>query len=54
MFTIVATVVFFLLFGIWDRKSFLNTIIKLSFLGLAIWGLVNSLHQLGYIVKTML
>lgn len=35
----------------WTKKDALNLVVKLLFLGLAVWGALLSAMQLGFIIK---
>jgi len=52
MFTIIATILFVLLFLIWRRSNFLNLCIKGIFLGMSVWGAFLVLKDFGYLIKT--
>jgi NADH:ubiquinone oxidoreductase subunit K len=41
LYTLVSAIVFLILFGIWTKKNFYNLVLKVSFLLLAVWGLVE-------------
>jgi len=46
-----ATFLFLFLGVIWKTSNVVNNFLKFLFYGMAIWGVVNSLHELGFIVK---
>ena len=51
MFAYISTVVFAMLFVVWNSKNWLNVSLKMVFFGLAAMGAFVSLQQLGYLVK---
>lgn len=54
MFSIVSTILFGLLFVIWNgRDDVYNYLIKAVFLGMTFWGAFETLKAAGYIVKAL-
>lgn len=46
------TAVFLLLFGVtWTRKDLFNLFVKVTFIGLGIWGLFLYLVSTGYVIR---
>ena len=50
VFTVVATVLFTILWLIWSTKTWTNMLIKIGFFGLAAWGAFLSFQAYGYVV----
>jgi hypothetical protein len=48
-FCIVATILFLFLFAIWSKSNFFNFFLKFLWLLMAVWAIVISLQQLGYL-----
>lgn len=51
VFVYMSTIVFALLFGIWNGSNWLNKFLKLAFFGLTMFGAFVSLELLGYVVR---
>lgn len=50
MFTTVAAIAFAAMATIWNRRGWLNTLLKLTFVALAVWGGIEALMAWGFIL----
>lgn len=51
LFVLMATIVSFFFATIWNRRDIPNTLIKMLFWAMALWGLLETLQLNGYIVQ---
>lgn len=50
-YVIVSMIFLFLLGLVWSRDNWFNIFLKITMIGVSVWGLVLTLELLGYIVK---
>lgn len=51
-FVFIATIIFWIMFGLWSKKKDAgNTVLKVGYLVMAIWGTWFSLIAMGYVSR---
>lgn len=50
MFTVASGAAFAVLFAVWSRSGWLNTIVKVAFLAMAVWGGFDAMLAFGFVL----